>query len=119
MRATKNQLSLLRVGRVTRLLSLLLLLMALPVVVQSEDFAYTTNNGAITITKYTGAGGAVVIPDTINDLPVISIGGKPPFVDPSGMRVLVHGFWVSALACAGRGEARPESRTGALGMVMN
>jgi len=35
---------------------------------------YTTNNGAITITGYTGPGGAVTIPDTINGLPVTSIG---------------------------------------------
>jgi hypothetical protein len=37
-------------------------------------FNCTTNNGAITITKYTGPGGAVTIPDTINGLPVTSIG---------------------------------------------
>ena len=36
---------------------------------------YTTNNGTITITKYTGPGGDVTIPDTINGLPVTSIGG--------------------------------------------
>lgn len=37
-------------------------------------FVYTTNNGAITITGYTGTGGAVMIPDTINGYPVTSIG---------------------------------------------
>jgi len=37
-------------------------------------FACTTNNGAITITKYTGNGGAVTIPDTTNGYPVTSIG---------------------------------------------
>ena len=31
---------------------------------------YTTNQGAINITGYTGAGGALVIPATINNLPV-------------------------------------------------
>ena len=36
--------------------------------------------------------------------------GKPPFVDPSAMRVLVHGFRVSALACAGRGVAPTGAR---------
>jgi hypothetical protein len=41
---------------------------------QSGDFTYTTNNGAITITKYTGPGGAVTIPDKINSLPVTTIG---------------------------------------------
>ena len=49
------------------------LLVALPAVVRA-DFNYTTNNGTITITEYTGPGGAVVIPDSINGLPVTSIG---------------------------------------------
>ena len=35
---------------------------------------YTTNNATITITGYTGPGGAVTIPSTINGLPVTSIG---------------------------------------------
>ena len=30
------------------------------------QFSFTTNNGAITITSYTGAGGNVVIPAAIN-----------------------------------------------------
>ena len=38
-------------------------------------FTYTTNNGTITITGYTGAGGDVAIPGTINGPPVTSIGG--------------------------------------------
>jgi formylglycine-generating enzyme required for sulfatase activity len=37
-------------------------------------YTYTTNNGTITITGYTGSGGAVTIPSTINGLPVTSIG---------------------------------------------
>ena len=41
---------------------------------QQVPFNYTTNNGTITITGYTGPGGAVTIPDTINGLPVTSIG---------------------------------------------
>jgi hypothetical protein len=52
---------------------LLLLLLALPEVVQAQ-FTYTTNNGTITITGYTGPGGAVTIPGTINGLPVGGIG---------------------------------------------
>ena len=62
----------LRTACATRLLPLLLLL-ALPAVVQAQ-FTYTTNNGTITITGYTGSGGAVTIPSTINGLPVTSIG---------------------------------------------
>jgi len=49
-------------------------LSALPHALQSQDFTYTTNNGTITITGYTGPGGVVSIPDTINGLPVGSIG---------------------------------------------
>ena len=41
---------------------------------QSGDFTYTENNGAIAIIGYTGAGGAITIPSTINDIPVTSIG---------------------------------------------
>ena len=52
---------------------LLLLLLTLPAVGKAQ-FNYTTDNGAITITGYTGPGGAVTIPDTINGLPVTSIG---------------------------------------------
>lgn len=37
-------------------------------------FTYTTNNGTITITGYTGSGGAVTIPAIINGYPVTSIG---------------------------------------------
>jgi hypothetical protein len=55
-----------------RLLPLLLVL-TLPAAVQAQ-FQFVTNNGAITITKYTGAGGAVTIPDTTNGYPVTSIG---------------------------------------------
>ena len=57
----------------TAIFLLLSLLLALPAVVQAQ-FTYTTNNGTITITGYTGPGGAVTIPDTINGLPVTSIG---------------------------------------------
>src|ERR1700690_1141894 len=51
------------------------LLLALPAAVQAQ-FIYTTNNGTITITGYTGPGGAVAIPDTISGLPVTSIGAN-------------------------------------------
>jgi hypothetical protein len=52
---------------------LLLVLLTLPAVVPAQ-FTHTTNNGTLTITGYTGQGGAVVIPDTINGLPVTGVG---------------------------------------------
>ena len=54
---------------------LLLLLLTLPAVVQAQ-FNYTTTNSTITITGYTGSGGVVTIPETINGLPVVSIGSS-------------------------------------------
>ena len=45
----------------------------LPTLVQAQ-FTFTSFNGAITITGYTGSGGAVVIPNAINGLPVTSVG---------------------------------------------
>jgi hypothetical protein len=60
---------------------MVLLLLALPVVVQAQSYTnsygiwtYVTTNGTITITKYTGPGGDVTIPDIINGLPVTTIG---------------------------------------------
>jgi hypothetical protein len=40
----------------------------------SNNFAYIITNNTITITRYTGTNAAVIIPDTINGLPVTSIG---------------------------------------------
>ena len=58
-----------------RIISLLfaVFVLAFPIVAQAQ-FTYTTNNGAITVTGYTGAGGAVMIPGTINGYPVTCIG---------------------------------------------
>jgi hypothetical protein len=65
-----------RTACVTRLWPLLLwLLLTLPAVVQAQ-FHYTTDNGAITIIGYTGPGGAVTIPATIDGLPVTRIGNS-------------------------------------------
>jgi len=52
-----------------------LLLLTLPAAVQAQ-LTYTTNNGTITITGYTGSVGFLVIPSTINGLPVTTIGDK-------------------------------------------
>ncbi|MCZ7636485.1 MAG: leucine-rich repeat protein [Verrucomicrobia bacterium] len=38
------------------------------------QFDYKVENGSVTITRYTGPGGAVTIPDTVQGLPVTSIG---------------------------------------------
>ena len=54
-------------------LLLLSLLLLLPTAAWGQ-FEFVTNNGAITITAYTGPGGQVAIPGSINDLPVTTIG---------------------------------------------
>jgi hypothetical protein len=52
---------------------LMLLVLALPIAGQAQVFSYTTYNGTITITGYSGPVGPVTIPDTINNFPVVSI----------------------------------------------
>ena len=54
----------------------LLVVLAIIGLVQSvgAQFTFTTNNGAITIAKYTGSARVVTIPDTTNGWPVVSIG---------------------------------------------
>jgi hypothetical protein len=42
--------------------------------VEGSDFTYTNNGGRITITDYTGPGGNVTIPSTIDGFPVTAIG---------------------------------------------
>jgi hypothetical protein len=59
----------------SRLQIWLLCMAMLPAVVQAQ-FIFTTNNGAITITGYTGSGGTAVIPDATNGYPVTSIGDE-------------------------------------------
>ena len=61
----------------------LLLLLALPALVQAQTYtnaygiwSYAVTSGTITITGYTGSGGAVTIPSTITGLPVRSVGGQ-------------------------------------------
>src|SRR5215472_4912567 len=56
----------------------ILLLPLLPLVGQGQ-FTFTTNNGVITITGYTGSNGVVVVPDTTNGYPVVSIGDNAFF----------------------------------------
>lgn len=59
----------------TARLASLLLLLALVADVQAQ-FLYSTNDGRITITRYYGSGGVVIIPNTIIGLPVTSIGSE-------------------------------------------
>ena len=54
--------------------SAMLLLLVLSAAVPAQDFLCTTNEGAITITGYLGPGGDVTIPDTMDGLPVTSVG---------------------------------------------
>ena len=49
---------------VSKTLLALWLATMLPTLVQAQ-FIFTTNNGAITITDYTGPGGSIAIPATI------------------------------------------------------
>ncbi len=66
-----------RSGRIICLSALCLLTRVAPALaLQSGDFTYELNPGntTVTITGYTGPGGAVTIPDNIISLPVTSIG---------------------------------------------
>jgi hypothetical protein len=54
----------------------LCLVLTLSLVAQAEDYTYTTNNGTITITKYTGSGGVISIPSVIGGKAVTSIGSS-------------------------------------------
>jgi hypothetical protein len=56
---------------------LLLIFISAPMAATAQqfgDFGYTLNGGGVTITNYTGKGGAVTIPASINSLPVTAIG---------------------------------------------
>jgi hypothetical protein len=66
--------------KTVKLLTLLMLmLIGLPAVVQAQ-FTFTTNNdGSLNIYQYTGSGGAVLIPDATNGLPVTTIGNSAFF----------------------------------------
>jgi Leucine Rich Repeat (LRR) protein len=66
--------------------ALLALALALPVSCWAQ-FNYTIDNGTVTITEYTGAGGAVSIPGTLSGFPVKEIGSyafnNTPYVNYS------------------------------------
>ncbi len=66
----------------------------LPAVAQAQ-FTFTTNNGALTLTAYTGSGGSVVIPAMTNGLPVASIG--PYAFESSGLTNVFIGGEVTSI----------------------
>jgi hypothetical protein len=74
-----------RIARTVILGLLAALLMGGAGVVKADDLAYTTNaDNTITIKRYLGSGGAVVIPSTIDGLRVTSIGGAA-FMNRTGL----------------------------------
>jgi hypothetical protein len=62
-----------RIHRSLREIASLVLLCLTPLAARAQ-FTFTTNNGAITITGYTGSGGNVIIPAATNGYPVTAIG---------------------------------------------
>jgi hypothetical protein len=74
MKSNKYQLSAIVFSLIST--SLVLVLANRAFALQYGDFTYTVHaDNTVTITTYTGAGGAVVIPIIINDMPVVGIGG--------------------------------------------
>jgi formylglycine-generating enzyme required for sulfatase activity len=63
------------------------------------QYKYITQNGQITITGYTGSGDAVIIPDTINDLPVTGIGAYA-FYDCTSLTSMTIGNNVTSVGDA-------------------
>ncbi len=75
-----------RIGRA--LFMSFLYLLALRVEVLAKDYTYTTKNGMVTITRYSGAGGAISIPEMIDGLPVTCIGnGSFQNCDLTGVKI--------------------------------
>ncbi len=72
-----------------------LALLALPALAQAQ-FTCTTNDGTITITGYSGGGGAVAIPATINSYPVTAI-GDGAFSDQGGVTIVTIGANVTSI----------------------
>jgi hypothetical protein len=72
------------------------MLLAVPAEVRAQ-YIFTTNNGTITITQYTGPGGDVTIPNSINGLPVTGI-GPAAFYQISSMTSVTIGTNVTTIA---------------------
>ncbi|HLH56046.1 MAG TPA: leucine-rich repeat domain-containing protein [Verrucomicrobiae bacterium] len=81
------------------------LLLLLVVKAGAEDFTYINNNGAITVTGYTGPGGNVTVPGTIVGLPVTSLDHSfyalstvtSVTIPPGVTNIAAYTFW----ACTG------------------
>jgi hypothetical protein len=63
---------------------LVTLFFAAPSAAQGQDYQYTITNSVVTITRYTGAGGDVTIPSTLDGFPVTTIGNQA-FMDCSNL----------------------------------
>ena len=55
----------------------------------ASPWEFTTRNNAITIVRYTGSGAAVIIPATMNGLPVAAIGEKAFFQNTNLVSVTI------------------------------
>jgi hypothetical protein len=66
----------------------------------SNNFACLITNNTVTITRYTGTNTAVIIPDTINGLPVTSIGNFAFENKPGVTNVTIPGSVTSIGSCA-------------------
>ncbi len=77
-------------------LTLFCLLSALPDKVQAQ-FAYTIANREVTITSYTGPGGVVGIPATIEGFPVTGLGASA-FVNNDQVTGVAVGNWVTRIS---------------------
>ena len=76
---------------------LLLLFLAPPVMTQAQ-YTFTTNSdGSLNIAQYTGSGGAVIIPNTTNGLPITSI-GDAAFFNNSTLTSVTVGTNVAIIA---------------------
>lgn len=68
----------------------LLLLFLAPLLMAQAQFTFTTNNdGSLNLAQYTGLGGAVIIPNTTNGLPITSIGDAAFFENTTLTSVMV------------------------------
>jgi hypothetical protein len=76
---------------------LLLLFLAPPVMTQAQ-YTFTTNSdGSLNVAQYTGSGGAVIIPNTTNGLPITSI-GDAAFFNNSTLTSVTVGTNVAIIA---------------------